>query len=147
MFKAIMETLGGKSASTEDPLSVETAMAVLHVRLARSDGDYDAKEIALIKSELSGLFDLSKQEAAEHLHEAESLDDGGPDHVRFTKVLKDDIAYEHRGRLVESLWKVALADGVRDFEEDGFMRLIVNLLGVNDRDSALARQRAQKTLS
>ena len=146
MFKSILETLGG-SAPAEDPLTAETAMAVLQVRLARSDGDYDAGEVQLIKTELKGLFDLTEAEAAEHLSEAEALDDGGPDHVRFTKVLKDEIAYEHRGRLVESLWKIALADGVRDFEEDGFMRLVANLLGVNDRDSALARQRAQKTLS
>ena len=146
MFKAIIDTFGGATAP-EETISAETAMAVLQVRLARSDGDYDAGEINLIKSELSGLFDLSDQEAAKHLSEAESLDDGGPDHVRFTKVLKDEIAYEHRGRLVESLWKIALSDGVRDFEEDGFMRLVANLLGVNDRDSALARQRAQKTLS
>ena len=146
MFKAIIDTFGGATAQ-EETISAETAMAVLQVRLARSDGDYDAGEINLIKSELSGLFDLSDQEAAQHLSEAESLDDGGPDHVRFTKVLKDEIAYEHRGRLVESLWKIALSDGVRDFEEDGFMRLVATLLGVNDRDSALARQRAQKTLS
>ena len=36
-----------------------------------------------------------------------------------------------------------LADGVRDHEEDGFMRLAVNLLGVSDQDSAKARQTAQ----
>jgi hypothetical protein len=32
---------------------------------------------------------------------------------------------------------------VRDHEEDALMRMTTNLLGVNDRDSALARQRVE----
>jgi uncharacterized tellurite resistance protein B-like protein len=38
---------------------------------------------------------------------------------------------------------VALADGQRDDSEDTLLRLSSSLLGVNDRDSALARQRAE----
>jgi len=38
---------------------------------------------------------------------------------------------------------VVLADGHRDNDENSLMRLVVNLLGVNDRNSALARQRAE----
>ena len=43
---------------------------------------------------------------------------------------------------MRALWQVVLADGARDAEEDALMRLLASLLGVNDRDSALARQRA-----
>ena len=49
--------------------------------------------------------------------------------------------YEERNQVVESLWEIALADGDRDHEEDALMRLVAPMLGVNDRDSALARQR------
>ena len=146
MFKSLIDSLTN-TAEPQADIDAATAMAVLQIRLARSDGAYDAQEKAMIQSELAVLFDLSTSAAADHITQAETLEDGGPDHVRFTKVLKQEVAYEHRGRLVESLWKIALADGVRDFEEDGFMRLVANLLGVNDRDSALARQRAQKKLS
>jgi uncharacterized tellurite resistance protein B-like protein len=45
--------------------------------------------------------------------------------------------------VVEALWDVALADGIRDAQEEALIRLAANLLGVNDRDSALARQRVQ----
>jgi uncharacterized tellurite resistance protein B-like protein len=41
---------------------------------------------------------------------------------------------------LQDLWRVVLADEARDFEEDGFMRLASNLLGMADRDSARARQ-------
>ncbi len=43
---------------------------------------------------------------------------------------------------MRALWQVVLADGERDHEEDALMRLLASLLGVNDRDSAIARQRA-----
>ena len=36
------------------------------------------------------------------------------------------------------------ADGERDAEEDALLRLVSNLLGINDRDSALARQRVDR---
>ena len=45
--------------------------------------------------------------------------------------------------MIEALWGVVLADGVREAEENALLRLVANLLGVNDRDSNLARQRVE----
>jgi uncharacterized tellurite resistance protein B-like protein len=53
------------------------------------------------------------------------------------------VPFEDRAAVVEALWAVVLADGRRDHEEDGFLRMTARLLGINDRDSALARQRAE----
>lgn len=39
-----------------------------------------------------------------------------------------------------------LADGVRDHEEDALLRMVAPMLGVNDRDSNLARQRVDSRL-
>ncbi len=68
-----------------------------------------------------------------------------PDTVRFTRAIKDAVPYEARAAVVESLWQVALADGARDAGEDALIRLAIKFLGINDRDSALARQRVQKS--
>jgi len=54
------------------------------------------------------------------------------------------VPYEERGTLIEDLWRLVLADDHRDHEEDGAMRLITNLLGVSDKDSALARHAAAR---
>ena len=64
-----------------------------------------------------------------------------PDTVRFTRAIKDAVAYEDRLGVIEALWKVVLADGQRAKEEDALLRLVANLLGVSDPDSARARQR------
>ena len=40
------------------------------------------------------------------------------------------------------MWEIAYADGQRSAEEESLVRLVAGLLGVTDRDSGLARQRA-----
>jgi len=119
------------------------ALAALLVRVARADNNYDAAESAAIAQVLGARYGLSAPESQELREQAEALEASAPDTVRFTRAIKDAVAYEHRETVVEDLWQVALADGSRDAGEDSLMRLVVNLLGVNDRDSALARQRVE----
>ncbi|MCR9113843.1 MAG: TerB family tellurite resistance protein, partial [Rhodobacteraceae bacterium] len=75
---------------------------------------------------------------------AERLEEEAPDTVRFTRAIKEAVIYDDRLGVVEALWQVALADGERDAGEDALIRLAANLLGVNDRDSALARQKVAR---
>lgn len=125
---------------------VKLALATLMVRIARTDHHYDLAEVATITDLLMQRYALDHQSAEELRSEAEALEADAPDTVRFTRSIKDAVPYEDRAAIVEDLWQVVLADGVRDHEEDGLMRLVVNLLGINDRDSALARQRVAARL-
>lgn len=52
--------------------------------------------------------------------------------------------HEDRAGLMQALWAVALADGARAAEEEQVLRLVANLLGLTDRDSALARQTVER---
>ena len=117
------------------------AMAALLVRLARADGSYDVTEVASINRALAGSFGLSPEAAVALRLQAEALEAKAPDTVRFTRSLKDAVPHEHRIALVEAMWRVVLSDGIRDEEEESMMRLVTNLLGISDVDSALARQR------
>lgn len=119
------------------------ALTALLVRIARSDGAYEPAEIERIDKILAARYGLSPFEAAKLRGDGEAVEAEAPDTVRFTRVIKDAVPYDHRLGVVEALWQVVLADGVRDQEEDSILRLVSSLLGVNDRDSALARQRAQ----
>ena len=117
------------------------AMAALLVRLARTDGSYDAQEVASIDRALVETFALSSDAASDLRLQAEALEAEAPDTVRFTRALKDAVPHDHRIDLVEAMWRVVLSDGTRDDDEESMMRLVSNLLGVSDVDSALARQR------
>ena len=119
------------------------ALAALMVRLARSDGDYTAAEQARIESVLAAFHALGPFAAVKLRREAEIAEASAPDTVRFTRLIKAAVPYEEREAVIEALWQVALADGI-DAEERGLLRLVANLCGVSDRDSNLARQRAER---
>ena len=143
MFADLLRRL---SAPETEPLpdpDARLALTALLVRIARSDGDYADVEVRRIDRIAMARYGLSPFEAAALRREAEALEGEAPDTVRFTREIKDAVPYEEREGVVEALWDVVLADGERDHEEDGLIRLVSNLLGVNDRDSALARKRVE----
>lgn len=147
MFADLLRRL---SAPTPDSLpdpDARLALTALLVRIARSDGDYADSEIARIDRIVAERYGMSPSEASALRREAEGLEAEAPDTVRFTRAIKDAVAYEDRTAVVEALWAVVLADGERDTEEDALLRLLANLLGINDRDSALARQRVEARFS
>ena len=135
------------TAPEPDPLDdgdARLALAALLVRIARADGDYAREEIARIDKLLASRYGLGPFEVTKLRGEAEQLESEAPDTVRFTRAIKDAVPYEARSGIVEALWEIVLADGERDHEEDALMRLVAPMLGINDRDSALARQRVER---
>ena len=143
MFGELLRRLTASEPETLSDVDARLALAALLVRIARTDGDYADREIARIDAVLSARYDLGPFEVTSLRKDAEVLEAEAPDTVRFTRSIKDAVPYEDRQNVVEALWEVALADGARDHEEDALMRLVAPMLGVNDRDSALARQRAE----
>lgn len=120
------------------------ALTALLVRVARSDGIYAPEEAQRIDRITSARYGLNLADAELLRRDAEGLELEAPDTVRFTRAIKDAVAYEDRVAVIEALWQVALADGERDDEEDALLRMVANFLGINDRDSALARQRVSR---
>jgi uncharacterized tellurite resistance protein B-like protein len=115
------------------------ALGAILVRLARTDGDYSAAEVTQIDQLLMRRYDLTTADAEMLRARCEVLEAEAPDTVRFTRAIKDAVSYEDRVAVIEAMWAVVLADGVRDDEEDSMMRMTVSLLGVTDQDSHRAR--------
>ena len=121
------------------------ALTALLVRIARSDNDYAASESRLIDQIVMQRFGLDASEARTLRSDAETLETEAPDTVRFTRAIKDAVAYENRLAVIEALWQVVLADGSRSDEENALLRLVASLLGITDTDSAMARKRIENT--
>ncbi|MDG2299951.1 MAG: TerB family tellurite resistance protein [Planktomarina sp.] len=131
-----------KTLGQTGQIDEKQAMAALMVRIAKSDDDYAQAECERIDAILMILYHLSLEEASTLRNQAEKLEATAPDTVRFTRTIKEAVPYEKRFEVVRTLWQVVFADGERDHEEDALMRLLASLLGVNDRDSAIARRQA-----
>ena len=148
MFDTLFKRLRAEPAP--DPLETQDArlaLAALLVRLARTDHDYADSEKAKIDELLADRYDLSPAAAASLRAGAEEVETTVGDTVHLTRLIKAAIPYIDRTTLVVDLWRLVLADGTRDHAENQFLRLVAKLVGVNDVDSAMARQEAAKHTS
>ncbi|MCG7627351.1 TerB family tellurite resistance protein [Epibacterium sp. MM17-32] len=143
MFKEFLDRLLAPAPAILPDEDARLALTALLVRLARSDNAYADVERDRIDRILRTRFDLDSGAAQILREQGEGLEAAAPDTVRFTRAIKEAVPYEDRTGVIEALWQVALADGKRDDDEDALIRLASNLLGVNDVDSAMARQRAE----
>ena len=143
MFETLLRRLLSPAPETLPQPDAQLALAALLVRIARADGHYAGPEVARIDAVLRARFGLGPFDAASLRGQAETLEEEAPDTVRFTRAIKEHVPYEERLGVIEALWEVALADGKRDMDEDSLMRLVAPMLGVEDADSALARQRVE----
>ena len=123
-----------------------TALAALLVEAAHADGTYDAEESARIARVLATRYDLSAAEAAALRAEGEAALAEALDLVRFTRVVKKAVPHEERVRVIEAVWEVVYADGVREMHESALIRKLCGLLHIEDRDAGLARQRVAARL-
>ena len=144
MLKNILKIFADDNVSQLEPDDARLAITALMIRVARSDDDISKAELNNITSLISARFKLSNDEANELIKEAELVEEQAPDTVRFTKSIKSAIDFDDRIAIIEDLWSVVLTDSFRDTNEDALIRTVVSLLGVSDKDSAFARQRAIK---
>lgn len=144
MFADFLKRLTDPAPAQLPDADARLALTALLVRVARSDHDYSAAERTRIQNIISARYGLGDSARDTLLADAEILEQEAPDTVRFTRSIKDAVAYEDRLAVVEALWQVVLADGSRAQEEDALLRLVSNLLGITDMESAQARKRIER---
>lgn len=123
------------------------ALTCLALELANSDDNFDTLEQERLSLDLTYHFDLTISEVEELVeaareHQARSVETYG-----YTKKLRDSLDHEELVVVVETLWRLAFADGNLDSEEFAFMRKIPAALGVENYISEAAKRRAIEALS
>lgn len=144
MFDRLLRSLLAPQPERLPDADARLALSALLVRIARADGVFAEAERQTIRQVVRARYALDAPEAEALIVRAEALEAEAPDTVRFTEAIKDAVPYEERTGVVAAAWRVVLADGARADEEDALMRLIAKFLGVSDRDSNIARQRAAR---
>ncbi len=146
MFADFLKRLTATDPAPLPDEDARLALTALLVRVARSDGHYATAEQAQIDAAMSARYGLAAAAMSDLRSEAETLEAEAPDTVRFTRAIKQAVAYEDRLGVIEALWSVVLADGERAREEDALLRLVASLLGIEDIDSNMARKRVEASL-
>jgi uncharacterized tellurite resistance protein B-like protein len=141
MFADLIRRMTAPAPSILPDPDARLALGALLVRIARTDGRYDPAEKAQIDQTLIARYGLTLAEATALRADCEVLESEAPDTVRFTRAIKEAVDYDNRLAVIEALWRVAMADGVRDEREDSLMRMTASLLGVSDQDSNAVRLR------
>jgi uncharacterized tellurite resistance protein B-like protein len=137
MFKNLLNLLN--KDTVVEKTDVQATLASLFVRAARIDNDYSEIEKTQIEKLILKKFLVTSAKAREIRLAGEELESNILDTVQITREIKNEIPFENRKALAEDLWSIVLADEKRTDGENSFMRTCVKLIGVNDVDSANAR--------
>jgi uncharacterized tellurite resistance protein B-like protein len=147
MIDRLIQFLGGGDApATRTRDDLESAVAALLIEAAHMDSDFSSAERTTIERMLEERLDLSPDRIAEVLAQAEARVKNATQLHPFTREICRKMPREQRIEIIEMLWKVAYADGELDADEDSLIRRVASLIHVEDKERAVARQRALKKM-
>ena len=119
----------GDNSAREHALRMATA--VLMIDVARADYVFDEDEFDHVLRLCESQFHLTPEEAAELVNAANEKAEDLVSVHEFTQVLHKNLDERDKARIIESLWRIAYADGRLDKYEDSLVLRISDLLYVN----------------
>lgn len=134
----------GEEGRSGDPDHHQLAVAAtaLMVQLARIDNDEDQRELETIVDCAVKVHQVTPEEARKILDDALNHADDSTSLYEFTGQLNEQLSQDAKQRVLESIWRVALADGRIDKYEEHLIRRMAELLHLNHREYMQARHRA-----
>jgi uncharacterized tellurite resistance protein B-like protein len=119
-------------------------IASIFIRVGKLDDSLDPIEIKTIKELLLKRFNINDSQLDKIIRDAGKLEAEINDNVQLTKKIKSVVDYEERYELLKDTWQIILSDKIKSSEEVTYMRLFSKLLGLSDKDNALARKEISK---
>jgi uncharacterized tellurite resistance protein B-like protein len=135
--------LAPRSDATAARRTVELATAALLIEVVRSDADITAEEQGAIEQAVRDKFGLSADEAQTLIRLAEEEVAQANDLFQFTSLVNREFTQEQKLRVIELMWRAALADAHISAHEHHVLRRIADLLHVPHGDYIAAKTRAQ----
>jgi len=145
MIERLKKLFAAPEAEREKPDNHQLAVAAtaLMVQLSRVDQDEDERELQAIVDGAVKAHQVTRAEAEEILEDALSHADDATSLYEFTGQINEYLDQEGKQALLESIWRVACADGRIDKYEEHLIRRMADLLHLNHREFMQARHRAQ----
>lgn len=139
----LFEKQGATDAAKHSAEELHIAAAALLLEAGMLDGELAETERAETARLVRARFELSEEETALIMEDAEARAANAVDIHQFLRVLVANFDHEEQVQLIEMLWEVVYADGVVHDYEANLVRRVTGMTGVSDRESGAARKRAQ----
>jgi uncharacterized tellurite resistance protein B-like protein len=133
--------LPDKQYDSEHALRISTA--ALLVEVSRADFEQDASELAHMRQLLAQQFSLDDSALDELMDQAHQEADDLVSLQHITRLLNEQFDQAMKKRVVEMMWQVVFADGVKDHYEEHLIRQVADLLYVPHSDFIRARHKAE----
>ncbi|WP_417530386.1 TerB family tellurite resistance protein [Marinobacter lipolyticus] len=126
-----------------DRHSLAVAATALMVQLSRIDNNEDERELQTIVDCAVDAHEVTREEAEEILQDVLNHADDATSLYEFTGQINEHLDQTAKQTLLESIWRVAFADGRIDKYEEHLIRRMADLLHLNHREYMQARHRAE----
>jgi uncharacterized tellurite resistance protein B-like protein len=138
---------GADTKHNFDRHQLAVAATALMVQLARVDENEDQRELETIVDCAVDAHEVTREEAQAILGDARSQASDATSVYEFTGQLNDHLDQEAKQAILESIWRVAFADGRIDKYEEHLIRRLADLLHLNHREYMQCRHRAEQHTS
>lgn len=144
MFSHLLRSIKGNKPKDLPEPDAKLALGALLVRVAKSDKNYNVKEIQRIDRIFQQMYGLNVVAAAKMRALCEKLELNAPHMDVFSEMIREGVDFDDRLAALEAMWQVALADGHEKPEELAVVDRAKLALGLSEADNALARAQAAR---
>lgn len=122
--------------------SLQLAAAALLIETMEVDESVDDIERSSVINTLKTLYSLSTVQVEQLISLAKQEKADAADYHQFTSLVHKHFTAEEKSELLESLWRVAYADGRLDKYEEHYIRKIADLLYLSQETFITTKKRA-----
>ena len=144
-FKKIFQTDESKDPVVDDKTSTKACIALL-LETSMADNILDESELITLKRTLQKDFQINEDEIDELIDLSKENVEDSTSLYEFTRDINDNFDAAERVKLIESMWKIAYADGNIDKYEEHIIRKVSNLIYVAHSDFIKAKLSAKEQI-
>jgi len=137
-FKKIFKSEESEKPLIDDKTSIKACIALL-LETSMADEVLEESELSALKETLIKDFNISEEEINELIIISKQNVDDSTSLYEFTRDINDNFDSNERVKLIESMWKIAYADGNIDKYEEHIIRKVSSLIYVAHSDFIQAK--------
>ena len=145
MLNKFFQSFNEKKAKNDDH-SFESDLYNLIYEIIIADHEISEQEINFASELVEFYFRIPMQNNKEQFNKLANQQHFNTDLSNFSYRLKTSLTYEQRMDVILSCWQVLMVDGKEDQLEVSTARKISTLLGLEDKDFILIRNRVKDSL-